>query len=64
MDNLEFVGRVAQNPKNLNADRHAYFLVAKKQVPRTRVEQVMHEEVRVRDEDYLMKDYQQGQYDE
>jgi hypothetical protein len=51
MDNLEFFGRVAQNPANPNEGRHAYFSGVKKQAPQTRVEQVVHEEVRVRDED-------------
>jgi hypothetical protein len=57
MSDLEYFGRVAQKPANPNDDRHAYFTGVKKQAPQTRVEQVVREEVRVRDEDLPPDEY-------
>lgn len=52
MSDLEFIGQVAQKPADVNADRHSFFTGGTRKPKAPKPVPIVHEEVRVRDEDY------------
>lgn len=58
MSDLEFLGHVAQNPENVNADKHLYFTGKWDRTPKkTPQKPEVLEEVRIRDEDLPPDDH-------